>query len=154
MSAADLGTDLSVILGPPDMAAHDTSSLDVRRSARPAPVGAGEIDDLARVDGRENLAQALILRLLTPRGALADLGHGAYGSRLGELIGRAKDESARALCKAFVLEAVAQEPRVEDEAVAFAFDPQSEGPSDLRFTLVVQPRTTDGPVTVDLVVGL
>lgn len=154
MTAADLGTDLRVVLGPADMAAHDTSSLDLRLVPRPAPVGSGEVEDLARVDGRENLAQALILRLLTPRGALAGLGHAAYGSRLGELVGRPKTESVRALCKAYVLEAVAQEARVEPGLLEFAFDPASEGPSELRFSLILQPITGEDPVSIALGLGL
>lgn len=154
MTAADLGTDLRVMLGPPDMAAHDASALDLRLAARPAPRGAGEVDDLARIEGRENLAQALVLRLLTPRGALAGLGHAAYGSRLGELIGRSKTESVRALCKAYVLEALAQEARVHQGLLDFAFDPASEGPSELRFALTVRPRTGDEPVAVEIGLGL
>lgn len=145
-----LGTDLRVVLGPPTMAAHDTEALDLR-------LGAGNVDRLLDgpllVSGRHNLGQALILRLLTPRGALADLGHAAYGSRLHELIGTGKTESSRALCKAYVLEVVAQEPRVDDTAVAFAFDIASEGPSELRFTVTVQPVDGSGPLTVGLGVG-
>ncbi|MGH9137321.1 MAG: hypothetical protein ACRD0G_09790, partial [Acidimicrobiales bacterium] len=77
-----------------------------------------------------------------------------YGSRLHELIGTRKTESSRALCKAYVLEVVAQEPRVDDKASAFAFDITSEGPSELRFSLTVQPVDGSDPVTVGLGVGL
>lgn len=154
MAASNLGTDLRVVLGPPGMAAHDASVLDLRPQPRPAPVGRGEVVDLATIENRENLAQALILRLLTPQGSLSGLGHAAYGSRLGELIGRRKTEAVRALCKAYVLEVVAQEPRVDDTAVSLEFDVLSEGPSDIRFTLAVRPRTGGDPVQVDLGVGL
>ncbi|HVF14084.1 MAG TPA: hypothetical protein VM942_05750 [Acidimicrobiales bacterium] len=154
MAATDLGTDLHVVLGPPGMGADDSASLDVQVRSRPAPVGRGEVTDLRTIDGRENLAQALLLRLLTPRGSLAALGHGEYGSRLGELIGRRKTEALRGLCRAYVLAAVAQEPRVDDAAVALEFDVPSEGPSEFRFNLAVRPRTGDGPVQLDLVVGL
>ena len=149
----DLGTDLKVILGPPGLRARDGSGLDLL-SVNGLPVGRRPAFDLARVEGRENLAQALMLRLLTPVGALAPLGHAAYGCRLTELIGRRKTAAVRVLCKAFVLEAVAAEPRVDDKAVEFAFDPASEGPSDIRFTLAVRPRTGDEDVTLDLAVAL
>ncbi|CAN5589625.1 hypothetical protein BH24ACT5_BH24ACT5_20410 [soil metagenome] len=146
-----LGTDLRVVLGPPTMAAHDSSALDLR-------LGAGNIDRSLEgpmlLAGRHNLGQALILRLLTARGTLADLGHARYGSRLHELIGERKSESSRALCKAHVLEVVAQEPRVDDTAVAFAFDIESEGPSELRFSLTVQPVDGTDPLTVGLGVTL
>ena len=146
-----LGTDLRVVLGPPTMAAHDSSALDLR-------LGAGNVDRSLGgpmlLGGRHNLGQALILRMLTPRGTLADLGHASYGSRLHELIGTNKNESNRALCKAFVLEVVAQEPRVNDKAVAFEFDIASEGPSELRFTLTVQPVDGSAPFTIGLGVEL
>jgi phage baseplate assembly protein W len=153
--APDLGTDLRVVLGPPGMSATDSSTLDIRDDPHPLSARAGgEVTDLATIDGRENLAQALTLRLLTPRGSLADLGHAEYGSRLGELIGRRKTEALRALCRAYVLEAVAQEPRVEDTAVSLEFDIPSEGPSEFRFVLAVQPRTGEDIVTLDLVAAL
>lgn len=142
-----LGTDLRVVLGPPAMAAHDASPLDLR-------LGAGNVDRASTgpvlVSGRHNLGQALILRLLTPRGELAGLGHAAYGSRLHELIGTNKTEAGRALCKAFVLEAIAQEPRVEATVVGFAFDIAGEGPSELRFVVTVQPVDSSEPITIAL----
>lgn len=146
-----LGTDLRVLLGPPAMGAHDGSLLDLRIGAGVADRAA---DGPALLDGRHNLGQALVLRLLTPRGALAGLGHAAYGSRLHELVGERKDEASRARCKAFVLEAVAAEPRVEDTVVELVFDLASEGPSELRFLLTVQPVTGDAPVSVALGVDL
>lgn len=146
-----LGTDVRVVLGSPTMAAHDSSALDLR-------LGAGNIDPALAgpmlLTGRHNLGQALILRLLTARGTLADLGHSRYGSRLHELIGELKSESSRARCKAHVLDAVAQEPRVDDAAVAFAFDIESEGPSELRFSLTVQPVDGSDPLTIGLGVTL
>jgi hypothetical protein len=151
MSADLLGTDLQVVLGPPPMAAHDSSALDLR-------IGAGNVnrvlDGPMLLSGRHNLGQALILRMLTPRGTLADLGHAGYGSRLHELIGTNKNESNRALCKGFVLEVIAQEPRVDDTAVSFAFDIASEGPSELRFSVTVQPVDGSDPLTIGLGVEL
>ena len=150
-----LGIDLVVV---PFMAATDASQLDLRARSAPTRRGSGqppgELTDLALVDGRENVAQALILRLLTPRTALADLGHAGYGSRLHELIGRNKTRAARALCRAFVLEAVAQESRVEPKAVAFEFDLDAETPSSLAFTVTVQPRAGGEPIGISLEVAL
>jgi phage baseplate assembly protein W len=106
------------------------------------------------MSGRQNLAQALILRLLTPRGSLASLGHAAYGSRLGELIGKPKNAATRALCRAFVLEVVAQEPRVVDKAVSLTFDVEREDVSSFQFTLIVQPRDDGDPLGLSLGVAL
>lgn len=168
MAFESLGTDLSVL---PSMAADDAATADVTtraRVARPGELasirrsfpsaqildGAMEVSDLATLSGRENLAQALILRLLTPRGSLAALGHGAYGSRLSELIGSPKNAATRALCRAYVLEVVAQEPRVEDTAVALDFDLDRETVSSFEFTLVVKPRAGGDPVGLSLGVSL
>jgi phage baseplate assembly protein W len=101
----------------------------------------------------------LILRLLTPVGSLKTLGHPEYGSRLWELIGRRKTEELRNLCRVFVLEAVAQEPRVEPKAVSLDFDPASEQQDNFVFTLGVKPRVTaitpgGDPVSVSLELGL
>ena len=68
-------------------------------------------DDLTLAAERANLGQALILRLLTPLGSLAPLGHPGYGSRLTELIGERNDEAHRNLARLFTIQAVAQERR-------------------------------------------
>ncbi len=70
--------------------------------------------DLARLDGVENLKQALLLRFLTPVGELAALGHRDYGSRLHTLIGERNNETNRNRAKLYVLEALAAEPRVQE----------------------------------------
>ena len=86
-----MDADLLVV---PFFQTHDASPLDLtlrRRSPRGinAP-NALEAVDLGTVSERENLAQALILRLMTPRGSLAALGHRAYGSQLYKLVGELK----------------------------------------------------------------
>jgi len=163
-----LGTDLSVL---PQLVADDAASVDLTRRARPISPGTlallrqsfpalkvdantTELADLDTLTGRENLAQALILRLLTPRGSLAALGHASYGSRLSELLGKPKNAATRALCRAYVLEVVAQEPRVEDQAVALAFDVERETVSSLQFTRVLQPRDGGDPIGLALGVAL
>lgn len=164
-----LGIDLTVL---PNLVAHDAATSDLVGRATPVRAntlgvlqrsfprlavygtGPAELADLATMSGSKNLAQALILRLLTPRGSLAALGHAAYGSRLGELIGQRKNTATRALCRAYVLEVVAQEPRVEDTAVDLAFDLDRETPSSFQFTLVVQPKGGADPLGIALEVGL
>ncbi len=68
--------------------------------------------DFALVEGRENLGQAVALRLLTPRGELAALGHPEYGSRLHELIGQPNSATRRNLAKLYVLDALRGEARI------------------------------------------
>src|SRR5690606_35990345 len=70
--------------------------------------------DLGMVTGRQNLEQAIIIRLLTPRGELAALGHPEYGSRLHELIGTPNTETTRNRMRLFILEALQQERRIAE----------------------------------------
>jgi len=148
---AGIGVDLLVVAG---MVAHDGAPLDLARQPTAArgnvAPGLREAFDLAVASGRENLAQALILRLMTPRGSLASLGHDGYGSRVHELIGMPKTEALRSLCRAFVLEVVAQEPRVADDAVELVFDHDAETPSSLAFTLAVRPTDGGDPLRLSL----
>jgi phage baseplate assembly protein W len=74
--------------------------------------GPRSVVDLELTSGRSNLEQAIIMRLLTPRGELAELGHADYGSRLSELIGTPNTDTRRSLAKLFILESLAQEPRI------------------------------------------
>ena len=69
--------------------------------------------DLEAVSGTENLKQALLMRLLTPLGELAVLGHPGYGSRLFELIGEGNTQANRNRAKVFILQALQAEPRIE-----------------------------------------
>ncbi|MCA9941834.1 MAG: GPW/gp25 family protein [Ardenticatenaceae bacterium] len=70
--------------------------------------------DLETLTGTDNLKQALLLRFLTPMGEMAVLGHPNYGSRLSELIGELNSQTNRNRAKMFVLQALAQEPRVAE----------------------------------------
>lgn len=154
--SASLGIDLAVV---PFLTAYDGGTYDLAtrptRARENVAPDAAEGIDLRRLAERENLAQALILRMMTARSALAELGHAAYGSRLHELIGRRKTEALRDLCRAFVLEVVAQEPRVEDQAVELTFHPRRETLSSFVFTLAVQPKVGDGgPLELALEVEL
>lgn len=148
-----LGKDLRIL---PFFSAQDTSALDLVSSERlsTSKHNTAELTDISSFCGRENLAQALTLRLLTPRGSLVSLGHATYGSRLHELVGRLKNDSNRNLCRLFVLQTVAQEPRVEDKSVTFSFDIQRETPSSFYFDLAVKPINDDEALTLSLEVEL
>lgn len=107
-------------------------------------------------EGLENLAQAVILRLLTPRGELAALGHPEYGSRVHELIGQENNTSRRNLLKLFILEALKQEPRVEKVA-ELAVTPSPGARSTVDVLLRVKPVgataiVTIGPFSIELAI--
>lgn len=176
MTSVELGRDLRVILDAAGFGAYDSEALDVRVRTRgpqgtaattgqkhgPAgtqgwaaePPDAERIADLDVITGREAVAQALVLRLLTPRGSLAALGHATYGSRLGELIGENKTDALRGLCRAYILEAIREEPRVEQKPLAIAFDVEREPLTAFVVQIVVQPVAGGDPVALGLEVTL
>ena len=107
-------------------------------------------------DGLENLAQAVIVRLLPPRGELAALGHPEYGSRVHELIGRENTATQRNLLKLHVLEALQHEPRIAKVA-ELTVTPSPGTRSTVDVLLRVQPvGVTElvqiGPFTIELAV--
>jgi len=79
---------------------------------RASTSGQKEIVDFRAAGGRDNLGQAVVLRLLTPRGELTALGHPEYGSRLHELVGRQNTATTRNLVKLFILESLQAERRI------------------------------------------
>ena len=103
--------------------------------------------DLAPVGGRENLEQAIVMRLQTPVGELAELGHPDYGSRLHELIGSPNTEARRRLAKLHVLDALAREPRVA-EVAAVAVDRDPHLRTVVHITIDVVPAGATDTVTI------
>jgi phage baseplate assembly protein W len=71
------------------------------------------VRDLSVSTDLDNLRQAIEIRLLTPKGELAPLGHADFGSRLPDLIGQPNTETNRNLAKLYVIEALKQERRIE-----------------------------------------
>lgn len=94
--------------------------------------------DLERLQGLDNLRQALLLRFLTPRGELAILGHSTYGSRLFELIGELNTETNRNRAKLFVLQALAEEPRVE-KVLRVDVTTQRGNPTQINIAIELHP---------------
>ena len=105
------------------------------------------LTDLALVAGRDNLGQAVLMRLLTPRGELAELAHPEYGSRLHELIGRQNTETTRNLVRLYILESLEQEPRIAKVLeVAVAPSPGTRDRVDVL--LRVQPIGPNGALSL------
>jgi phage baseplate assembly protein W len=104
--------------------------------------------------GKENLVQAILLRLLTPRGELSALGHPEYGSRVHELIGRENTATLRNLLKLHILEALQYEPRVAKVA-ELRVGPSPGTRSTVDVLLRVQPSGATelvqiGPFSIEL----
>lgn len=70
--------------------------------------------DLDTVTEELNLGQAIVNRIRTKQGELAELGHPLYGSRLYELIGEPNNERTRGLAKLYTMESVSRDPRVRE----------------------------------------
>jgi len=142
-----LGRDLMVA---PFLAATSWDALDL------TPTSSADLAakvDLQVVAGADALRQALLLRLLTPLGSLADLGHAEYGSRLHELVGTEFTEAARLLARAFVLQAVRQERRVERVLALSVQAQEPSRPDSLRLDLLVKATGIDDPVALGLEVA-
>ncbi len=127
---------------------------EVSTEMRRLPGRSGSFTDMGTVSGRDNLAQAVLLRLLTPKGELAPLGHPEYGSRLHELIGRENTATVRNLAKLFILESLKAEPRIA-KVSSILVEPAKGARDRVDVLLRVQPvsssRTvTIGPFTLEL----
>lgn len=68
--------------------------------------------DLDTVDGLDDLAQALRLRLSVARGELTRLGHPRYGNRVHELVGEPLSRPNLELLRRHVRRALLDDPRV------------------------------------------
>ena len=94
--------------------------------------------DLETVGDEYNLGQAIINRLKTRQGELADLGHSLYGSRLYELIGEPNNERTRELARLCTREAIAQDPRVK-EIVSIIIEVPKDDPHRIDINISVLP---------------
>jgi phage baseplate assembly protein W len=105
------------------------------------------IVDFRAVAGRDNLAQAIVMRLLTPRGELTPLGHPDYGSRLHELVGRQNTATTRNLAKLFILESLQAERRI---ASVLAVEVQAHAVIRERIDVqvLVQPAGASAPLAI------
>jgi len=101
--------------------------------------------DLHTVDGIDNAVRAVIHRLKTVRGELADLGHPDYGSRHHELIGQPNNDHNRSLVKLYILQALAMEPRIEKihKAVLVAQPQRDTVAIELTLSFIGRPVPTD-----------
>ena len=102
-------------------------------------LGIGFSGDLATVSEEYNLGQAIVNRLRTRLGELAELGHSQYGSRLYELIGEPNNERTRGLIRLYTQECIAQDPRVE-EIVSVSLEVPKENPNRVNINMSVLPR--------------
>jgi phage baseplate assembly protein W len=148
MTAPDVGfgTDLRLLPSLDAVHSNRDAGNDLQTTARPT---GGR--DLAALTGADNLRQALVLRLLTPIGALADLGHPDYGSRVHELIGERNTSSTRNRAKMAALQSIEADPRV---AGVRSIDARTAVSDPTEVEIVATVDTVAGGAPVTLVVPL
>ncbi|MEM3826236.1 MAG: GPW/gp25 family protein [Nitrososphaeria archaeon] len=103
--------------------------------------------DLQLAHEEENLAQAIVHRLMTDLGELEELGHPDYGSRLYDLIGQPNSEETRNLARTYVLDALSRELRIK-EIVSVTVSPNILDPNRIDIEIVVIPVGKRRPLTV------
>jgi phage baseplate assembly protein W len=109
--------------------------------------------DLATVAGRDNLEQAVALRLLTPAGELAPLGHPDYGSRLPDLVGRQNTPTTRNLVRLAILDSLARERRIA-EVLAVRVEPLAGRRQAVAVDVEVLPAAGGGPLSIPFTLEL
>jgi hypothetical protein len=107
--------------------------------------------DMKISSDRDNLGQAVVMRLLTPRGELAALGHAGYGSRLHEIVGRTNTENTRDLARLFILESLKQEARI-DAIEEVLITPSPGRRSSINVQIKVLPIGTTESLTIGPIV--
>jgi hypothetical protein len=154
-----LGTDLALtqfVAEPssvPLESADSWGSLDLQIARGGRNGRNGDSVDLATVSARRNLAQALILRLLTREGALTPLGHPRFGSRLVTLIGAENDAVHRNLARLYTLDALTEEPRIT-KVSDLAVESVPGQPHTIRIAFTVLPLGDDEPLALALEMAL
>jgi len=139
LSEARFGIDLQLLTNLENQ--HDRSiGRDLKTKIRTET----EQIDLKTLQGVEDLQQALLLRFLTRVGEMELLGHPSYGSRLHELIGELNSETNRNRAKLFVLQSIANEPRIEKVLSIFVTQNVSE-PNRIDIDLSLKAIDFDTP---------
>lgn len=144
-SASHLGRDLAALYRVTD-GRHEDLDLATTEHLQRGQHRA----DLALVQGVDNAVQAVKHRIKTERGELAALGHPAYGSRHHELIGQPNSENNRNLVKLYILQALAQEARIEKVLKADVRVDRKAAPD--RVDIVLTLSFIGSPVPANLVV--
>lgn len=111
---------------------------------------AGVERDVQLADGLANLEQALANRLKTRKGELGALGHPDYGSRHHELIGEPNVDRTRHLIKLYVLQALRDEPRIEQVLSARVMPDHQPPRETVRIELALRVRGEPHPLNLVL----
>jgi phage baseplate assembly protein W len=120
---------------------------DMRYSGLGADLAISRNGDIEIVQGRKNLGQAILHRLLTRKGELEDIGHPDYGSRLHELIGEPNNQTTRDILRLYVKECLSQETRIADLVEIKVTVPKDQ-PSAVLLEITVLPVGSTFPMNL------
>lgn len=112
--------------------------------------------DLRLVGGRSNLGQAILNRLYTRQGELADLGYPDYGSRLYQLVGEPRSTRTLARAELYIRESLAAESRIKEVSDIY-FAPPSNRPdkrNELEIRITVVPVDKKKSLTLSAALNL
>jgi phage baseplate assembly protein W len=138
-----LGRDLMALYRVTDGRHED---LDLMTAATTS--GGQVVTGVIAVGAVDNATQAVIHRIMTVQGELADLGHANYGSRHHRLIGQPNTVRNQNLIKLYILQALALEPRIgKILSVEINPDPQPD-----VVTISLSLSFIGSPVPTDLIV--
>lgn len=70
--------------------------------------------DIGIVSDEMNLAQAILHRIRTVKGELADIGHPNYGSNIFDFVGQPNNRTTRARLQLEIRDTLMQEPRIKE----------------------------------------
>lgn len=129
-----------------DREVSDRQYVDLQASVR---------KDLQTVEDRNNLAQAIINRLLTRKGELTQLGHPNYGSRLYLLVGELNNIRIRGKAELYIRECLAQEKRIEEVTkINFAPPTRDLDRNVLKTEIFIKPKNTPEEIVVEVPIVL
>jgi len=136
-------TDIRLRLSDHDLRPVYTVDIEQRR----LPEQPGRYTDIGKISQDDNLKQAVLIRLLTPKGELSALGHPEFGSRVHELIGRQNTATTRDLIRLYILESLQFESRIH-EVITLTVLPVKGTRDRVHVMLQVRPIIQTGIVTI------
>lgn len=90
--------------------------------------------DFAVINGRNNLKQAIITRLLTAKGEYIEQ---TYGSEIYKISGKTNEQLIKTRLNGYIVEALKQEPRIRKiEKINLTFDTTNSSQVNINLTVL------------------